>query len=248
MIETTTPSALASLIDEQCYDYIDFGCGAGDSLTWSKALFGGTNGLGIDTCPKKVAKAREAGHHAIRFDIGELPSRPLVRYTTLCHFLEHVPSAKDVQTFVRRACEISREFVFIRQPFFDADGYLLQHGLKLYWSDWPHHPNAMSLLSFYRLLRNLQTEGLLETFSIHGKTRIPSARHYAIIPLHTPVNQHHYDREKHGEKDTSLEFPFPVFAETIVCISMAGTPHDRLVDAFGVDMTFFGRDADLGEH
>ena len=123
------------------YDFIDFGCSAGGSIQWAKRLLNGTKGLGIDIDPKKVAATREAGFDAIIYDINKIPPRKLVRFTVLSHFLEHIPNLIDVKNFIRNACEISKDFILIKQPYFDADGYLFQLGLKTFWSDWHGHPS-----------------------------------------------------------------------------------------------------------
>ena len=66
----------------------------------------------------------------------------------------------DVKSFVEKACSISKDFVFIQQPYFDADSYLFKKGLKLFWSDWRGHPNRMTSLDFNLLLRDLKKNPL----------------------------------------------------------------------------------------
>lgn len=217
------------------FDFLDFGCSRGGSIAWSKKTLGGTHGLGIDIAAKKVAEAQEAGHAAVLFDIKDIPPEPLVRFTVMSHFLEHVPSPEDVKTFIRRACQVSTDFVFIKQPYFDADGYLLQNGLKLYWSDWRGHPNPMTTLTFYRLLTQLQAEGVVHRFSIHGKNPITSSDSHCIQSAGAPTDQHHFDAARHPAKPAGIEFTMPVFQETVVQITMPGMDHASPFAKFPTD-------------
>ncbi|MDT9302517.1 MAG: class I SAM-dependent methyltransferase [Limnospira sp. PMC 1281.21] len=235
----TTKDEFIQKLSEENFDYLDFGCSKGNSLTWSKRLFGGKKGLGIDIDPKKVAEAQAAGHNAVVFDINNIPEKKLVRFTVLSHFLEHVPSENHVKAFVRKACQVSTDFVFIKQPYFDADGYLFQNGLKLFFSDWTGHPNQMTTLSLFKLVRSLKNEGLLHRFSIHGKKPILSSDDSHVLPINTPIDQHHFDSSKHPPKTQGLKFEFPVFYETVVMISMSGVSHYKHFKKFPTDTTFF---------
>ncbi|NEP80893.1 MAG: hypothetical protein F6K39_23615 [Okeania sp. SIO3B3] len=221
------------------FDYLDFGCSKGNSLNWSKRLFGGKQGLGIDIDPKKVAQAQTAGHNAVVFDIKNIPETKLVRFTVISHLLQYLPNENDVKTFVQKACQISTDFVFIKQPYFDADGYLFQNGLKLFFSDWTKQPNQMTTLSLFQLMRELKNEGLLHEFSIHGKKPILSSDDKHLQSINAPIDQHHFDPSKHSPKTQGLKFEFPVFYETVVMISMSGVSHYKHFKKFPTDATFF---------
>lgn len=225
------------LIKERGIDFLDFGCSRGASIKWGRKMFGGHRGLGIDVSEPKVRAAAAAGHDAILFDINNLPPETLVRFTLMVHFLEHVRGIQETRDFVQRACEISKEFVFIRQPYFDADGYLFQSGLKLFWSDWTGHPNQMTTLQFYRLMKNLQSRGLLNRFSIHAKGPIGSSDHEAIHPVGSPVNSHRYDPSRHPAKPHGVKFRFPVYKETVVVATKNDTVHANIVNRYAVDET-----------
>jgi GT2 family glycosyltransferase len=227
------------ILREGNFDYLDFGCSKGNSLNWSKRLFGGKQGLGIDIDPRKVAQAKAAGHNAVVFDINNIPDKKLVRFTVLSHFLPHVPNENDVKAFVRKACQVSTDFVFIKQPYFDADGYLFQNGLKLFFSDWTGHPNQMTTMSLFKLMKELKDEGLLLMFSIHGKKPILSSDDNHIQSINAPTDQHHFDPSKHPPKIRGLKFEFPVFYETVVMISMSGVSHYEQFKKFPTDATFF---------
>ena len=213
-----TVDEFTKILDEGHFDFLDFGCSKGESIGWSKRFLGGKQGLGIDINKKKVTAAQAAGYDAVVFDIHKIPEKKAVRFTVMSHFLEHVPNISDVNAFLKRACQISTDFVFIKQPYFDADGYLFQNGLKLYWSDWTGHPNDMTTLSIFRLLRELKNEGLLNRFSIHGRHPILSSDDSYIQSITAPIDQHHFDSEKHPPKIQGLKFEIPVFKETVIMI------------------------------
>lgn len=234
-----TTDEFIKLVRDGHFDYLDFGCSKGGSIAWSKRIFGGKRGLGIDIDKKKVREARTAGHDAVMFDINYIPDQKLVRFTVMSHFLEHIPSRSDVKNFVRRACQVSEEFVFIKQPYFDADGYLFQNGLKLFWSDWTGHPNEMTTLSIFKLMRELKSEGLLNRFSIHGKKPILSSDDPHIQAHIAPPDQHHFDADKHPPKTQGFKFEIPVFYETVIMISMPGIDHYKQFRKFPTDITFF---------
>lgn len=182
------------------YDYFDFGCGDGANMKFIKSIAPAARGLGIDIDQRKVDKARENGFEAINFDILKLPIDKLVRFVTMSHFLEHLPSVKIAESMIRRGIDVSRDFIFIRQPWFDSDGALFMQDLKFYWSDWRGHPNRMTSLDFYLILKRSLENNAISGFSIFGRTPVSTTDDPCLIPLSAPVDQHHYDAARHGEK------------------------------------------------
>ena len=197
------------------FDFLDFGCSSGGSIKWAKKVLGGRRGLGIDIDRAKVETARAAGCDAILFDILDIPPTKLVDFTLLKHFLEHVPDTLRAAKFIRRACEVSREFVLIKQPYFDADGLLFQKGLKLYWSHWRGHPYTMTSLNLYCVLSDLRQSGEIQEFSIHNLGPIVSSDDPAIHPIDSPIDQHGYDAAQHPRKRKNVPLDFPLFRETV---------------------------------
>jgi len=233
---------ISRMVADLNIEFFDFGCSSGGSLEFSKKAFGAqSTGIGIDIDPSKILLARNAGHKAIEYDILKLPTEKLVRFTIMSHFLEHVPDLNLVNRFIEKACVISRDFVFIRQPFFDADGYLMQKGLKLYWSHWHGHLNTMSSLDLYAALSKLRAKKHIGEFSIHARGKIESSCDRRIHPLVSPIDQHEYDPEKHPPKK-SIYFEIPIFSETVAFISMPGVNHYKQFQYFNVDTTFYESD------
>jgi SAM-dependent methyltransferase len=203
-----------TFVREAGFDFLDFGCSSGGSIAWAKKTLGAKRGLGIDIDKAKVEAARAAGCDAVLFDIMDIPATKLVDFTLLSHFLEHVPNTLQAAEFIKRACQVSREFVLIKQPYFDADGALFLKGLKLYWSHWRGHRYTMSSLNLYCVLAGLQQSGAIEGFSIHHRDPIHSSDDPAIHPIESPIDQHAYDPARHPPK-RSVSFDFPVFKETV---------------------------------
>lgn len=202
-------------IDLTQYDFLDFGCSTGDSIAFAKDELEGNNGLGLDLNPKKVATAQKAGYHAKVADVTELNHEFVgsVRFVIMSHFLEHLPGKNDAQACIKLGCELAEEFVIIRQPHFDADGYLFSLGFKLYWSNWSGHTYHMTSLELHNVLNPLLRSDKLKRFLIFFKSKISDSDHNAVHPLPSPIDQHEYEEKIHGYK-SSTKFFFPVFRET----------------------------------
>ena len=230
---TFRPSEFSDYVRKGEFDFIDFGCSKGGSIKLGQTRFGGKKGLGIDIDDAKVRICREAGVEAICYDIAAIPDEKLFRFTILSHFLEHIPNPIDVAFYVRKACTISREFVYIQQPFFDADAYLARHSLKLYWSDWHGHPNHMSSSDLRVVLRDLQKVGLNIRYSIYARKPITSSDDPCVHSILSPSDQHKFD-PTHPAKNT-VTFTEPVYAELVCLITIGDVAHVELLRIFKID-------------
>ena len=214
------------------YEFLDFGCSIGGSLKkYSKLFRAQGKGLGLDINPEKVKKANSNGHEAIVCDIRELKLSNCVRFILMSHFLEHLPGIRDVRSILAVACHAAREFVFIRQPYYDADTYLFRLGLKLYWSDWSGHPNNMTCLEFHNILAPMLRDNRMSRFCLYGFGTIQNSMSSEIHNLDSPTNQHDWDPEKHSEK-RYVEFDLPVYREVIVLIDITGSNVDVIEPLF----------------
>lgn len=188
-------------VDLKGYDFLDFGCSAGGSLDWAKNRFGGRRGLGIDRNAGKVAAARAAGYEVVEADAARLDQfSGKVRFSTMVHFLEHLPSIEAARTVVATAMSVSRDFLYIRQPWFDSDGDLMRRGLKLYWSHWLGHPLPMSSLQAWALFEELRAANRCARFAIYGRSPIRTSDDAAVLPLSAPRDSHHYEPKRDGPK------------------------------------------------
>ena len=217
-------SRLRAELEAGEFDFLDFGCSKGDSIASVQQVFGPGRGLGVDISNDKVAQARSRGIDAIVGDLIDFSAPDkVVRHVSMLHFLEHLNSLRDARKCLNTAVRVAREFVFVRQPFFDADGYLFANGLKLHWSDWTGHPNKMTTLDFYSMLCSQLSAGLIRRFAIFAIGRIDSSEHPAIHPVASPPDQQIYDPQLHPEKPKApLGFTQQVFVETVVVIELSG--------------------------
>ena len=200
------------LLDE--YDFVDFGCSSGGSMKFAQAKLGGCRGVGLDIDEKKVDASRRAGFTAQVVDVTGLDASAsgTVRFVTMMHFLEHLYSLDMARQCIESACSIADEFVFIRQPFFDADSYLEKLGLRLYWSHWRGHRNHMKAADFQDILDDLLAAGQIQRYILFNRTPIANSHDPCVHPLSSPIDQHQWEEGKHEPKEYR-EFDMPVYRE-----------------------------------
>lgn len=203
------------------YDFADFGCSEGGSFRKATEWFGGGRGIGLDIDPKKVERARKEGFDAAVCDITQLTAQEsAVRFVIASHFLEHLPSRQEVVRCLRSACRLASDFVYIECPYFDADGFLFQHGLKMYWSHWRGHTCHLTTLEMFNVLRELKEDGLLHRFAVYANGPILSSDDSCIHALESDIDQHQWDAGKHPPKPL-VKFDRPVFKETKALIGLS---------------------------
>ena len=209
----------AFLLDD--FDYIDFGCSKGGSLLYGREVLGGNRGVGLDISSDKVKRTQQSGFAAIEMDVTDLSMTPnCTQFVTMIDFLEHLPNITEAEKCIQAACEAATDFVFIRQPWFDSDGYLFKNGLKLYWSDWTVHPNAMTSLELFAALRKLKQSS---RWRMYARSPISNSVHEAVHPLSSDPDQHAYDPAVHPEK-LILNFNEPVFSQIGAIILLKDDP------------------------
>ena len=195
------------------YDFLDFGASKGGSIDFAKVRLGGRRGLGIDSDSVKVEQMRRAGYACIEADVNSLDlRRRSVRFVTMSHFLEHLHDLDAVASAIASAANVSSHFLFIQGPYFDADEYLEERGLKFYWSDWHGH---RCHLTTEQLRETLLALGLRD-YLILGCLPVLGSSDASIHPLASPRNQHDYEPDKHPQKPI-VEFDPPLYRE-MVCI------------------------------
>lgn len=195
-------------------DFIDFGCSAGGNTKLVQNIYKNLRGIGIDIDMEKVKKAKENGVDAYSYDILKLRDEKIVSFVTMSHFLEHLESRSLVNSFMHKAVALATNFVHIRQPFFDADGYLLERGFKLFWSDWRGHKNNTTSLDFYKICQLLKNTNKITSYCIYGRSPIVDSNDECIVPLSAPIDSGKYDLHMGEKKD--IRFDVPVFKELII--------------------------------
>ncbi|EKF6289099.1 class I SAM-dependent methyltransferase [Vibrio cholerae] len=227
---------IESLIKKHSVDFLDFGCSSGGSIEFAEKRFGGFKGLGIDISQKKVEKATSNGYLAINYNLNQLPHKELVSFCILSHFLEHIPQREQVKKFIESAIRISKDFVYIQQPFFDVDGYLFEKGLKLSWSDWSCHPNRMSSIELWAVLRDLKLIGLDFNFSILVYGKISNSSEKYILDINCPKDFLYKEDGEDILGNIELE---GVYKEVICLISKPHVDHKQLLEKCRYDKIIF---------
>ena len=233
---------IKELLRENEFDCVDFGCSTGGSIEFAKRVLGAKNVLGIDINIEKINKTRERGYSAVQADLTAFPEmNEKVKFSILSHFLEHLPSVKMAANCIRSAINISEDFIYIQQPYFDADSYLFQQGYKLFWSDWHGHPNRMTQLEFHNILSRFQDKGLIHRFIMYGHDRIKNSRNPAIHQLTSPEDQHVWTVNVHPPKPKfSKRFNFRVYHEIKVLIGVDNADSiEKMQDNIGWDDVLF---------
>lgn len=239
MQDPQSPDDFQRCLFEGKFDFLDFGCSSGGSLKYGQEVLGGKLGLGVDVDARKLALAKEAGYQAINFDIAQIPPRKMVDFTLMLHFLEHVSGPLLAREFILKACQISKQFVLLRQPNFDADAYLFRKGLKMYCSDWHGHPNMMSSLSIYQILRDLRERKVLKEFGLFARGRILNSDDARILPLETPRDSQLYDAQLHAPKPDCITFEQPVFFEIVALIELGEIDRKKMIKGLRVHETLY---------
>jgi len=203
------------------YDFVDFGCSVGRSMKFAQTVWSVEHGIGIDRSPYKVRKTQDQGFEAEVADLtSSLNFSGQTRFSILSHILEHIPDMYAVEDILNTASTISSEFVFVRQPWFDSDGPLAELGLKMFWSDWKGHPNRMTSLEMYLILKRQLDAEMISGFSIWGLGRVPSSVPGCIIPLDSGSDRKHYNPETDPPKE-KVKFDFPCFQQLVAYIGVS---------------------------
>lgn len=232
-------------IDTKNYEFLDFGCSAGGSLSSYGKMFQAKNkGLGLDIDPEKVRLTREKGFNAEVCDITKLQLSARVRFGIMSHFLEHIPSMRDVKAIIRKSSTMVDDFIVIRQPYFDADPYLFSHGFKFFWSNWRGHPNCMTLLQFHNILMPMVSEGLIKRFALYGLDPVTSSEDLAIHNLDSNIDQHEWNIEEHTPKQI-IEFTIPVYREVLAIVDLNGNATEQVESKLKPAVKFFTSDEGL---
>jgi len=231
---------IVSLIKSDNVDFIDFGCSKGGSLAFAKQHLGGKIGLGLDINPVRVEEVRALGHFALESDLTKIRALSTkVKFVIMSHFLEHVPSTTLAKGCLRSAINSAEDFIYIQQPFFDADPYLFRHGLKLFWSDWHGHPNRMTTLEFHNILNPFLEKGQIKRFAIFGKGEIKHSKDPSVHAINSPEDQSVWIKGEHPPK-VKMSFSEPVFKEIRIIINLGEfNAIDHYAKTLKMDHCFF---------
>lgn len=205
-----TDDSIEAQIASGAYDFIDFGCSKGNSLKFGFERLGAVRGIGLDKDPRKVEATRSLGYEAVELDIAALQAyKNSVSFVLMFHFLEHLPGYRVARSCIVSGLAAARDYVFIKQPWFDSDSWLFDQGVKFYWSDWRGHDYCMDRL---QLMRAIRDSGVSCRYRMYGRRPVTTTDDLAIHPLASPFDQHAYNRALHGPKPV-VDVTVPTYYE-----------------------------------
>lgn len=192
-------------------EFIDVGCGDGRStIAVRKKLKVTGAALGIDRSGRRLPSS----HGDLIFneaDLLTLPNKKQYRFATLINVLPGAAGYAAAFDLLRKATIISRDFVYVSQPNFDCNSYLLRLGLKTYYSDASANRFQATSADYHRMARTLQEQGLVQDFCIVESGRIRDASDETIHPVQTPPDSGPYDAAVHRYKADDIVFPDPIY-------------------------------------
>lgn len=194
-------------------DFVDFGASRGGSISYGISTLGGKVGVGIDIDPVKVNAMKELGLPCIHADAtaSQFPAKSF-RFAIVSHFLEHLPELQSIADAVKLAINVSREFVFIQGPFFDADEWLRERSLKYFYSDWRGHRYHLKTWELQQVLEDIGIENYLFFGVFPTKTSSDPFLH----PIESPPDQQKYNGSTHPPK-LSIDLIDHIYKE-FVCV------------------------------
>jgi len=211
-------------IDWSQFDFIDLGCSSGGSLRYCAKRFGARRGLGIDLSAEKADRARAAGFDVVQADALALPPQAQVSFVSMMDFLEHLPSLEVVEAIVGAASRAASDFLFIRHPSFEGEGYLAVLGLQQYWWNWSGHTAHIRVSDYCLMFERLG----LGQYLVRYREPVLNSDHPSVIPAQLPKNQREYDPDLHPPKP-SVDFEEPLWrAQDIFIALRAFDPHEWL--------------------
>lgn len=202
-------------VDWKRFDFIDLGCSKGGSLKWCGKRFEGRRGLGVDLDPGKVQQTLEAGYDAVVADATKLDVENAVRFVSMMDFLEHLPGLDVIEASIERAASVATDFIFIRHPSFEGEGFLEGSGLRQYWWHWSGHTTHPQVADYCGMFERLG----LNQYAILYREPVRDSGHPSILPQDAPINQHEFDPAVHAPKP-EVEFERPLWRMQDILVSL----------------------------
>jgi len=193
-------------VDTNGYDFIDFGYGKGGAYGIALKRFRAKKGISLDLREEAAEQAKKVGHQCVVANVLDCTFSPKsVNFVTIVHFLEHLPSMKDVSKAISLGASAAKSFLFIEGPAFECNNNLKKYGLKFNWADWLGHPSHVTAVDLIDILR----EQKFYSYMLFYLDQVVSSNDPSIHPINSPKNQRDYRKGKHPPKK------FIVFNEPI---------------------------------
>ncbi len=181
------------------YDFLDFGSGKGGCATYATKKLEGKNHLCFEIRKEAVDNLNSLGHPCVHADITaiSLPKKA-VRFVTMSHVLEHLPTIDHVTKVLQTAVEVATDFVFIEGPTFDFDKYLKKQGFKFFWHDSCGHTAKVTTSHIYKLSKQL---GVRTQYWLVEQPYVDNSLSRDILPYNTPSYPNRYKEKIHPKKE-----------------------------------------------
>lgn len=225
----TVPMSEKQILAELAsFDFIDVGANKGDSFRFGLEQLGGTKGLALDINPKAVSRLNEAGMPALLRDCRHYRFEGSnFRFAILSHILEHMDAWHEVSALVSGVARNVRDFVFIRQPFFDEDAYLSTKGIKTVGANLSYHPLHVHSQQYAQLFMALG----FQDFAIYGSERLRHSHQSGhLIDSRAPLDTKGWKRDP-ATKPVRVDFERPVFQELVMVLRLSQQPLAGIVEA-----------------
>jgi SAM-dependent methyltransferase len=200
-----------SLLPERI-EALDIGCGDGRS-TLAIASRLGLSGdvVGIDKHAARLPAEREANISFAAYDAMDLPNKKLAQIATLLNVLPGLQGATQVQSMLRKAAILARDFVYVAQPQFDSSAYLIRRGFKTNYSDQSANRYQGTSADYFRMARTLLDEELIADFALMESERIRDSSDPVIHALQSAPESGPYDDTMHRYKQAGVSFSEPIY-------------------------------------
>jgi len=207
--------AEAALDALDAVDYLDIGCGDGRStISIARKLEITGKSLGIDKMQARLPTDTDLPDISfVALDASQLPNRKLVKCATLFNVLPGLAGTSAALDVLRKACIVSRDFVYVSQVNFDPGPYLLRKGFKTFYSDQASSRFQATSPEYLRMARQLMDEGLCADFALMESERIPDSSDSVIHPLQSPPDAGPYDPGLHRFKAEGVPFREPLYKQ-----------------------------------
>ena len=200
---------LLKQVRDGVFQFVDLGCGTGESILYCEKKFSVGPGVGFDISQRKIDGARANNNPVALADVTKLDfPENCVSFTSMMDFLEHLYTLSDAIKILEAVGKLSKDFLFIRHPSFEDTEYLAEYGLRVNWSKWTGHRNMMEIQDFHRVFSNFGWKDYI----VIPQKQIISSHHPAIVPLEAPVDTVVYDEKLHREKPR-IYFSRPVYTQ-----------------------------------
>ena len=166
-------------------DFVDIGCGNGDSLCFGVEKFGGKYGLGIDKNKDKLLQTIERlkshnitmGLHKLELDILLLDTKDEdyyknFRFTTCINVMQEFENISEVKHVINKFVDLSNEFIYITHENNDYNDYLNSEGLRKLHTRLPWNKILLTSTDYINILTQLKDDDKISNFKIYSRKPI----------------------------------------------------------------------------